>query len=185
MKIIIVLFLLIFLIPAASSTRLSLSPSSIDFSGHVNETICRDLKISVNEPTELELNDHWTDDPGSDRQIARYILENKDLNIKIDYPETLIFEGPDSKTIKICLVSKYPGNYKGALITSEIDGNVAVGSWLGLVILDDPGNNPVSDNFNWDLLTVFSIQAVFLFIVLTILYYVRPGSLINSFKSSN
>lgn len=176
MKLIITILFVLLITPFISGTKITLSPSKIEFVGFVNETLCKNLTVSVNEPVPVEfvLNDNWIDNINYEKQITKYKLNSQDLDIKIDYPNNLIFLNSDKKIINVCLIATKPGNYNGAIILSSVYGNIAIGSWINLVILEKSKPKIIENVLNPNLKFIVVIQATFLFIILIFLYYIKP-----------
>lgn len=111
-----------------SAFEFGISPAELTFKGLQGEEICNQIKVfSSLDQIDMNLIDKWTSEKSS-KEISKYTLNSKDLNLDLNYNNKLILGR--EKNLKICLNSEDAGNFKGVLIFQALDKNLNIGLWL-------------------------------------------------------
>lgn len=173
------IFLLLIIMPLTSATKITLSPSTLNFLTKPDQTSCKEIILSLDPAGEILINDVWTTRSLFKKKINMYGKQAKSLGISIDYPNQTLFEqDKSSKKIKICLKSNQTGRFYGAIIFKTKDNAAAIGSWIDLIVLEKADNLILKPVFS-NILMVFALisQSVLLstFFIILVLFKKRAN----------
>ncbi len=128
MKKLSILFFFIFLISFASSAKLSISPTQLDFNMVTNQKSCNQITIYTEKVDSLIGKDKWAEEGVIERKFSLHKFSSGDLDLKTSY--TKIFESENSAVVDVCITAKNKGLYHGLLLYKTEGDNAGVGIWM-------------------------------------------------------
>jgi len=141
-KLVIFIFISLFIIGSTSATLLLLHPPKIEFSGNTNEKICQTVTVFSDYRGNLSARIRWTDKKDS-KDLNDYNLGSSNLSIINGFAEKIVSNN-DKKEIDICLTFEKSGEYYGALLYNAETGSAGVGIWAYANIRGDGNNVDIS-----------------------------------------
>jgi len=141
-KLVIFIFVSLFIISSTSATLLLLHPPKIEFSGNTNEKICQTVTVFSDYRGNLSARIRWTDKKDS-KDLNDYNLGSSNLSIINGFAEKIVSNN-DKKEVDVCLTFEKPGEYYGALLYNAETGSAGVGIWAYANIKGDSNNVDIS-----------------------------------------
>jgi hypothetical protein len=138
------IFIFLILLPFSCAYTLSGSPSSLNYALDIGEEKCLSFNLySSNYNGNLNSIMKWTEKDAKISSPRDFILNNSEVNLKIDYSPKRIKEFDGNEEIEVCISGKKEGYWRGSLeYKTESSGNigVGVGTWLRVNIggVEDP-----------------------------------------------
>jgi hypothetical protein len=117
-----------------SAKQIEIVPTSFELNGWTNQSLCKDIEISSDYRAIFILEDRWAEK--SIRDLEHYVQNKSYFSIAVQYPNEITVI--KNATIQACFTFNNSGEYNGALIFLEKEGNMGVGSWIKANII---GNN--------------------------------------------
>ncbi len=109
-----------------SSLSFGITPDRINLETQQSKEVCADVRL-IGEDLVFSGEIKWSE--GSSKSINDYVINGEDLEISEKYPHRT---GPG--TYQICLESKEPGEFQGALKYKIEDSSYGIAIWINLLV---------------------------------------------------
>jgi len=128
------LFIFLFLIPVGMCLQIGISKDELHLSGQPNQWLCDKFVISSTDyHGPIAAYNVWSNET-KERNLVLHKKTAEELGLEIKYDDNIILNG--SKEIEVCVKSKQPGFYHGAIVfrPNLTQGNVGLGMgiWVSL-----------------------------------------------------